>query len=96
MAKEQRKKSKKEKITYIDDGSTVVDMTGVGGARSRNTGKPPKKSPKASAPHLLPGSHSTMREQAQTFFGAMRMMFLPMLATIGILTLIYLIFWFLL
>ena len=89
------KKKKKEKITYIDDGSTVFDMTGVGGARSRNTGKPPKEQKKP-APRLLPGSHSTMKEQAQTFFGAMRMMFLPMLATIGLLTLIYLFFRFLL
>jgi hypothetical protein len=37
-----------------------------------------------------------MKEQAQTFFGAMRMMLLPMLATIGLLTLIYLFFRFLL
>ena len=96
MSKSQNKKPKKEKVTYIDDGSTVVDMTGVGGARSRNTGKPPKTPKKTSAPRLLPGGHSTMKEQAQTFFGAMRMMFLPMLTAIGILTLIYLIFWFLL
>lgn len=88
-------KKKKEKITYIDDGSTIFDMSGVGNVRSHNMGKP-KKEEKKTSPRLLPGSHSTMKEQAATFFGAMRMMFLPMLATIGLLTLIYLFFWFLL
>ncbi len=28
------KKKKKNKVTYIDDGSTIYDMSGVGGGRS--------------------------------------------------------------
>ena len=89
-------KKKKEKITYVDDGRTIADMSAVGGGKNRHTGK--KDDPKAqkSAPRLLPGGHSTMKEQAETFFGAMRMMFLPMLVVIGILCLAFLIVWFLL
>ena len=68
---------KKEKITYIDDGRTVADMSGVtGGFRSSAR---PKYQPRAS-----------IKEQLSTFFGAMRMMFVPMLAVVGLLVVIYL------
>ena len=32
-------KKKKKKITYIDDGSTIYDMSGVGGGRRTGAGK---------------------------------------------------------
>lgn len=92
MSKENKKK-KKEKITYIDDGSSVADMSALGRGR-KTSSESDKKS--ARSPRLLPGRHSTMKEQAQTYFAAMRMMFLPMLVVIGILTLAFLILWFLL
>lgn len=86
-------KKKKEKITYIDDGSTVADMSALGGKKRSSDGKNGRN---GGAPRLLPGHHSTFREQAQTYFDAVRMMFLPMLVVIGILTLVFLILWFLL
>jgi hypothetical protein len=69
-------KTKKEKITYIDDGRTLADMSGV-----------------SSGPRL--GKHSTTRAKDawHTYWNAVRMMFLPMLAVIGGLVLIYLIMW---
>lgn len=69
---------KKEKITYIDDGRTVADMSGVSGGFP--AGSRPKSQPRAS-----------LKEQLATFFGAMKMMFLPMLVFCGALVVIYLI-----
>ena len=96
MGKDKKIGKKKEKITYIDDGRTIADMSAVGGARSRNTGKTPSERDKRPDPRLLPGGRSTMREQAQTYLDAVRTMFLPMLVVIGILCLAFLIVWFLL
>ena len=92
MSKDNNKK-KKEKITYIDDGRTVADMSAFDKGR-RASSDADKRSGKS--PRLLPGSHSSMKEQAQTYFAAVRMMFLPMLVVIGILTLAFLVLWFLL
>ena len=84
---------KKEKVTYVDDGRTIADMSALDGRRKPSERKDPKRQ---AAPHLLPGRHSTLKEQAQTYFAAVRMMFLPMLVVIGILTLAFLVLWFLL
>ena len=65
---------KKEKITYIDDGRTLADMSGVSGPRlTRNAFKP--------APRF--------KEVWATYWNAVKMMFLPMLAVIGALVVIY-------
>lgn len=71
---------RKEKITYIDDGRTIADMSNVsGGFRGAER---PKYVPPAS-----------LKEQLGTFWSAMRMMFLPMLAVIGGIGVIYVIIW---
>ena len=67
---------KKEKITYIDDGRTIADMSGVSGGwttsgRSRYT--PP----------------APFREQWKTYWSAARMMFKPMLVVVGGMVVIY-------
>ncbi len=66
---------KKEKVTYIDDGRTLADMSNVGSHRLGN------------------GSHSAPRPRAKdvwsTYWGAVKMMFLPMLATIGAICVIF-------
>ena len=69
---------KKEKITYVDDGRTLADMSGVGGFRGYE---------KRPAYYPRPG----IKEQMKTFFGAMRMMVLPMLVAVGAILLIYVI-----
>ena len=65
-------KKKKEKVTYIDDGRTIVDMSGVGYGRAsgRENG----------------GRRSTAREKWRTYWEAVKMMFLPMLVVLGIIT----------
>ena len=76
-------KTKKEKIRYIDDGSTVADMSGVrrgGTPRSHSSSRP----------------CATFKEQFRTYTDAVKMMFLPMLAVLGIIALAFLIVYILL
>lgn len=76
-----KKKSKKEKIVYIDDGRTIADMSGVSGG-SQWTKR---------------GTTSSVRDILRTYFGAMRMMLLPTLAVCGFLlaafAIVALLFW---
>ncbi len=69
---------KKEKITYVDDGRTVADMSGA----PRRLPKREKNAPR-----------STLKEQWQTYIGAVKMMFLPMITVVAALCVIYLIIW---
>lgn len=67
-------KKKKEKITYIDDGRTLADMSNVPGSRlNKDAWK----------------SNSTAKQKWETYWNAVKRMFLPMLATIGALVIIY-------
>lgn len=69
---------KKEKITYVDDGRTVADMSGVsGGFRTTK--------PSAGRPRV------PLKEQLGTFWGAMKMMFVPMLVATGAICVIFVI-----
>ena len=69
---------KKEKITYVDDGRTIADMSGVTGGRSY-----------LSRPSYVPGP--SFKQAWKTYWNAVRMMFLPMLAVIGIISIAFLI-----
>lgn len=61
------KKDKKNKITYIDDGRTIADMSGipVGMKWTRK------------------GTTSPVREILKTYWSAVKMMFLPTLVVCG-------------
>ena len=78
------KQNEKKKTVYIDDGSTIADMSPVTGKKSS------KSSTKGSVPR------SAFRDQMRTFTDAQRMMFLPMLAVLGCLALAFLIIYILL
>ena len=67
---------KKEKVTYVDDGRTIADMSSVSGRRlgDRNPYKP--------APKFM--------DVWRTYWGAVRMMIKPMLIVIGAIALVYL------
>ena len=67
----------KEKITYIDDGRTIADMSGVGGPRISKR-HPASPRPKA-------------KDVWNTYWGAVKMMFVPMLVVITALIIIYMI-----
>ena len=69
------KKEKKEKITYIDDGSTIADMSGVNSGRE----------------WLRKGTHSSPKEIWRTYWAAFRMMLRPMLVVVIGLIIIYIV-----
>lgn len=77
-----KEKQKKVKPVYIDDGSSIANMSDLR--------KP--KAPRLGAPR----PNATFREQFQTYISAVKMMFLPMLAVLGLLALAYLIVYILL
>lgn len=90
--KHKKQRQKKEKITWVDDGSTVVDMSdvgrGLGGQRkTKNPNLAPPPAPKRNKGELLP------KGCLGTYLGAVRMMFVPMLVTIGILCAVFLLLW---
>ena len=68
---------KKEKIKYIDDGRTIADMSNVHTGRrlGSNPYRPPLK----------------VKEVVKTYFSAVKMMFMPMLAVIVGLCIIYMV-----
>ncbi len=74
------KKRKKEKITYIDDGRTIADMSNVTGGLRYSI---PHRSKYRPSPRV--------KEVLRTYFSAVRMMFLPTLVVIGFLTVAFLI-----
>ena len=75
-----RGREKKEKITYINDGRTIADMSGVTGGRHYAPRSP-----------YVPGP--SFREAWKTYWSAVRMMVGPMLMAVGGLGVIYVILW---
>ena len=74
--KGQGPKKKEQKIVYIDDGSTVADMSGTyRGGRGKE-----------------PAPRTTFKEKMKTFFTVMRKMLLPCLVTLIAFTLVFLLF----
>ncbi len=70
------KKPKKEKVRYYDDGRTLADMSGV--SSPGMTGK------------RLP-YRSSAKERWDTYWKAVKMMFVPMLVVIGAICVIYMV-----
>ena len=82
MGKNKENKKKKNKAVYIDDGSTIANMSGLGRSDISKLGA-----------HR---SQASFREQFKTYINAVKMMFFPMLAVLGILALAFLIVYILL
>ena len=87
-------KKKKQKTIYIDDGSTIADMSGV--SRPSFFGnfdniRRESKVAGAKRAHRVKGM-----TRFETYKNAVRMMLVPMLVTVGILTLAYLLIYILL
>ena len=90
MAKKEKKK--REKVVWVDDGRTIADMSNL---PSRGLGKSlsdaaPKRQ-MSETERQFNRSQPKWREYLATYFAAVRMMFLPMLAVIGMITLAFLI-----
>lgn len=73
---------KKEKITYIDDGRPLADMSGVGRGFGLGSNSP-----------IRP--HRDVKAIWNTYWSAVKMMFVPMLVVVGILAVVYMIVYFL-
>ena len=90
-------KKKKKKVTYYDDGRTIADMSALYGKKADNNGQngagEQNKSP-LGAFEFRPGH--TPKDWLKTYWNTVKTMFLPMLATIGIICAAFLILWILL
>lgn len=73
-------KRKKEKITYIDDGRTIADMSEVKGGMRLSMPSRLKYRPSPRVKDIL-----------RTYFGAVRMMLLPTLVVVGFIAVVFLI-----
>lgn len=71
-------KKKKEKIKYIDDGRTIADMSNVRSGPRLGGKKAYRPSPK-------------FKDVWKTYWGAVKMMFMPMLVVIVALCIIYMV-----
>ena len=82
MAKNKEKK-KREKVVYIDDGRTIADMSGVGGKRKLETDDKNFVRPR-----------STLKDMFKTYIAAVKSMLIPMFITLGALTIVFFLsFW---
>ena len=94
MAKNKEKK-KREKVVYIDDGRTIADMSGLPtrgfGGKSLSDAAPKKKNEQSETERQFYRSTPVWKEHLATYFAAVRMMFLPMLAVIGMICIAFLI-----
>ena len=81
-----KKKQKKEKVVYYDDGSTLADMSSVGGKGKRAFKDKAQQPPKM---------QSGFREKWNTYWNTVKMMVFPMLVTLLIIAVIFLLFTFL-
>ena len=77
------KKPKKERPRYIDDGRTIVDMSALDEARGK----------RRTTSHGGGRPRSTFKEQFRTYIESVKMMFVPMLVTMGIISAAFFIFW---
>ena len=67
---------KKEKITYVDDGRTIADMSGVPDYR------PEKRHPAT--------PHPKFKDAWNTYWAAVKMMIMPMCVVLAIITVLFL------
>lgn len=68
---------KKEKITYVDDGRTIADMSGISSGSRLGNRNPYRPAPK-------------FKDVWHTYWNAVRMMIKPMLVVIAALGIVYL------
>ena len=92
---DKEKKSKKTK--YYDDGRTIADMSGLYGKKnSSNNGANDGGEPEYHGNPSLFGSYRpghTPKDWLKTYWNTVKTMFLPMLVTIGVISVAFLVLW---
>ena len=73
---------KKKKVVYYDDGRTIADMSNLYGTKKNDGGEPEYKGNPSAFGGYRPGN--TPKDWAKTYWNSVKTMFLPMLATLGI------------
>ena len=89
MAKD---KKKREKVVWVDDGRTIADMSNLptrGFGKSLSDARPKREM--SESEKQFDRSSPKWRDCVATYFAAVKMMILPMLVTIGIISLAFLI-----
>lgn len=87
-----KNKKKREKVVWIDDGRTIADMSNLpsrGFVRSLSDAAPKREL--SQTEKEFNRSRPVWKDHLATYFAAVRMMFLPMLAVIGIICIAFLI-----
>ena len=80
--KEKKNKKQKEKVVYYDDGRTIADMSYVGGRKLETDDK------------NFVRPRSTLKDMFKTYIAAVKSMLIPMFITLGALTVVFfLAFW---
>ncbi len=98
-------KKNKKKVVYYDDGRTIADMSNLYGKPADKDkpkgktgqfdgGEPSYKGNPYGIGGYRPGH--TPKDWAKTYWNTVKTMFLPMLATLGIISAAFLILWILL
>lgn len=82
LKKNKKTKKKKKKTVYIDDGSTLYDMSGVRGGIFQPGNHEERRY-----------YRSRFLDSMRTYFDSVRFLLLPMLAVIGMIALLFLILW---
>ena len=80
-------KKKKEKITYVDDGSTLADMSGLKGNTPLRRSVQPSYEKQKRRPTTRAGAIW------QTYVAAVRSMIGPMLIFLGGMSVVFLLIW---
>ena len=93
-------KKKKKQTKYYDDGRTIADMSSLYGRKSADNSA--NKDSDEPDYHGNPGLFSPYRpghgpkDWLKTYWNTVKTMFLPMLVTIGIISVAFLVLWILL
>ena len=89
------KKNKKE-VKYYDDGRTLADMSGLYGKKSSANSEGAGEEPPYRGDPGLFGSYRpghTPKDWLKTYWNTVKTMFLPMLVTIGVISVAFLVLW---
>lgn len=76
-----KKKKKKEKVIWYDDGSTIADMSNVTKIGQKNPSKKPQPQPRRV---------STAKDKWRTYWKSVKMMLMPMCVVLLIIVVLYL------
>ena len=84
-----QKKKKKPKTVYIDDGRTICDMSALDRARGKSSDTSLAQPKQPSQGRV----RASVKEQLRTYFEAVKMMLLPMLVVLGVISVAFFIMW---